>query len=213
MRCTAQAGDSKEEIFMKASNKRALSTKTMVLMAMLTALVVILTYAGSFIRLSPMVTVSLTLIPIVLGAVLCGMWGGSWLGLVNAVVILASGQAAFFFGISVWGTVVVVLAKGVLCGLGAALIYRLINKWNRYVAVVTAAVVCPIVNTGIYLIGCLTVFFPAVEAMIGGATPSLLSVLVYSMGLVNFPFELLFNIVLCPVIYRLIKLLPKFAHD
>ena len=100
-----------------------------------------------------------------------------------------------------------------LCGLSAALIYRLVNRWNKYAAVVTAAVICPVVNTGIYLIGCLTVFFPAVEAMIGGATPSLLSVLVYSMGLVNFPFELLFNIVLCPVIYRLIKLLPKFAHD
>jgi len=43
--------------------------------------------------------------------------------------------------------------------------------------------------------------------------PSVMSVLIYGMGLVNFPFELLFNIVLCPVIYRLIKLLPKFAHD
>ncbi|MBR2620833.1 MAG: ECF transporter S component [Clostridia bacterium] len=198
---------------MKASNKRAMSTKTMVLMAMLTALVVILTYAGSFIRLSPMVTVSLTLVPIVLGAVLCGVWGGSWLGLVNAIVILASGQAAFFFGISPAGTVVVVLAKGTLCGLAAALLYRLISRRNKYVAVVTAAVICPVVNTGIYLIGCLTVFFSAIEGMIGEAMPSVMSVLIYGMGLVNFPFELLFNIVLCPVIYRLIKLLPKFAHD
>ena len=198
---------------MKASNKRALSTKTMVLMAMLTALVVILTYAGSFIRLSPMVTVSLTLVPIVLGAVLCGVWGGTWLGLVNAIIILASGQAAVFFGISIIGTIVVVLTKGMLCGLSAALIYRLVNRWNKYAAVVTAAVICPVVNTGIYLIGCLTVFFSAVESMIGEATPSLLSVLIYSMGLVNFPFELLFNIVLCPVIYRLIKLLPRFARD
>ncbi len=212
MRCTAQAGDSKE-VFMKASNKRAMSTKTMVLMAMLTALVVILTYAGSFIRLSPMVTVSLTLVPIVLGAVLCGVWGGSWLGLVNAIVILASGQAAFFFGISPAGTVVVVLAKGTLCGLAAALLYRLISRWNKYVAVVSAAIICPVVNTGIYLIGCLTVFFSAIEGMIGEAMPSVMSVLIYGMGLVNFPFELLFNIVLCPVIYRLIKLLPKFAHD
>ena len=114
----------------------------MVLMAMLTALVVILTYAGNFIRLSPMVTVSLTLVPIVLGAVLCGVWGGTWLGLVNAIIILASGQAAVFFGISIIGTIVVVLTKGMLCGLSAALIYRLVNRWNKYAAVVTAAVIC-----------------------------------------------------------------------
>ena len=198
---------------MKASKKRAMSTQTMVLLAMLTALVVILTYAGSFIKLGPTVTVSLTLGPIVLGAALCGVLGGAWLGFINGTIILASGQAAFFLGISPAGTVLVVLAKGTMCGIAAALLYRLIGRWNKYVAVIGAAIVCPVVNTGIYLIGCLTVFFSAVEAMIGGATPTAMSVLIYSMGLINFPFELLFNIVLCPVIYRLIKLLPKFAHE
>jgi hypothetical protein len=117
------------------------------------------------------------------------------------------------FGISPAGTVIVVLAKGTLCGLIAALMYRVLCQWNKYAAIVTAAVICPIVNTGIYLIGCLTVFFSAIEGMIGEAMPSVMSVLIYGMGLINFPFELLFNIVLCPVVYRLIKLLPKFAHE
>ncbi len=196
---------------MRSTQNRIMSTKAMVLMAMLTALVIILTYLGSFIRLGPIVTVSLTLVPIVLGAVLSGPFGGAWLGLVNALFILFSGQAAAFMTISVAGTIVVVLAKGVLCGLCAALIYRLLEKVNRYLAIVVAAILCPVVNTGIFLIGCLTVFMPMVQTLINDATPTTLSVLIYGMGLINFPFELLFNIVLCPVIDRLLRLLPKFS--
>ena len=198
---------------MRTNSKRAISTKTLVLMAMLTALVAVLTYFGSFIRLSPLVNVSLTLIPIVLGAVLCGVWGGTWLGFVNGIVILVSGQAAFFIGIAPVGTVIVVLAKGTLCGLAAALIYILIRRMNRYVAVIAAAVICPVVNSGIYLLGCMTIFYDSIEAMIGEATPTIMSVLIYPMGLINFPFELVINIIMCPVIYRLITLIPKFSHD
>ncbi len=198
---------------MRTNSKRTISTKTLVLMAMLTALVAVLTYFGSFIRLSPLVNVSLTLIPIVLGAVLCGVWGGTWLGFVNGIVILVSGQAAFFIGIAPVGTVIVVLAKGTLCGLAAALIYILIRRMNRYVAVIAAAVICPVVNSGIYLLGCMTIFYDSIEAMIGEATPTIMSVLIYPMGLINFPFELVINIIMCPVIYRLITLIPKFSHD
>ena len=198
---------------MRTNNKRAISTKTLVLMAMLTALVAVLTYFGSFIRLSPLVNVSLTLIPIVLGAVLCGIWGGTWLGFVNGLGILVSGQAAFFIGIAPVGTVIVVLAKGTLCGLAAALLYVLLRRFNKYVAVVAAAIICPVFNSGIYLLGCMTIFYDSIEAMIGEATPTIMSVLIYPMGLINFPFELVINIVMCPVIYRLITLIPKFSHD
>ena len=198
---------------MRTNKKRTISTKTLVLMAMLTALVAVLTYVGSFIRLSPLVNVSLTLIPIVLGAVLCGIWGGTWLGFINGVVILVSGQAAFFIGIAPVGTVIVVLAKGTLCGLAAALLYVLLRRINKYVAIVAAAVICPVVNTGIYLLGCMTIFYDTIESMIGEATPTIMSVLIYPMGLINFPFELVINIIMCPVIYRLITLIPKFSHD
>lgn len=179
-------------------------------LAMLTALVAILSYIGSFIRLSPQVTVSLTLVPIVIGAVLFGMGGGSWLGLVSALVILLSGQAAGFMitpAMTV-ATVVVVIAKGTLCGLVAALCYRLFAAKHRYLGVILAAVSCPVVNTGIYLIGCVTVFLPTVQSWVPEAS-TFLNYMIFGMGLINFPFELLFNIILCPVIYRLIKLLPR----
>jgi hypothetical protein len=53
---------------------------------------------------------------IVLGAATCGKGVGAWLGLTFGVTVLLSGDAAAFMSISVIGTVITVLAKGLLCG-------------------------------------------------------------------------------------------------
>ncbi|MBO5326582.1 MAG: ECF transporter S component, partial [Clostridia bacterium] len=58
-----------------------LSLRKLTLGAMLTALVVVLQLVGSFIRFGPF-SISLVLIPIVIGAATCGPYIGAWLGLV-----------------------------------------------------------------------------------------------------------------------------------
>ena len=52
-------------------------TRRMVGLALFTALVVILQLLGSFIRFGPF-SISLVTLPIVVGAVLYGAWGGVW---------------------------------------------------------------------------------------------------------------------------------------
>ena len=74
-------------------------------------------------------------------------------------VVLLSGDATAFFAENVFGTVLTVLLKGAACGFAAGLTYRLLAKYNKYAAVVAAAVVRPLVNTGVFLLGCL-LFFP-----------------------------------------------------
>ena len=59
------------------------------------AIVVVLQFAGSAIRLGPF-SVSLVLIPLVLGAALYGWGMGCWLGLVFGAVALLSGVAGLF---------------------------------------------------------------------------------------------------------------------
>ena len=54
---------------------------------LLTALVVVLQLLGSFIKFGT-VSISLVLIPIVVGAALYGVGAGAWLGGVFAVVVL-----------------------------------------------------------------------------------------------------------------------------
>jgi len=205
MRCTALAGDSKEEIFMSNHKPRRRATETMVLGAILTALVVILQYLGQFIRFGPF-AISLVLVPIVIGAATCGPKVSTWLGFVFGLVVLLT-DAAAFLAISIPGTVITVLVKGAACGLIAGLVYKMLEKFNRYVAVAVAAIVCPIVNTGIFLLGCVLFFFETIQSW--GMDAGFSGAIEYMfLGLAggNFLFELAFNLVLSPVIVRLLRI-------
>ena len=182
-------------------------TKKMVLAAILTALVVVLQFMGAFIKLGPF-SISLVLIPIVIGTATCGAKIGAWLGFVFGVVVLISGDAAAFLAVSVPGTVLTVLVKGTACGYIAGLLYKQVEKINRYLAVITAAVVCPLVNTGIFLIGCLLFFMDTISGW--AAAANLGGDIAYYMIFVlvgwNFLFELLFNLVVSPAVVRLINI-------
>ena len=184
-------------------------TRVITLAAILTAMVVVLQLLGSFIRFG-MFSVSLVLIPIVIGAATCGPLVGAWLGLAFGVTVLLSGDAAAFLTINVPGTIVTVLLKGLACGVFASLAYKALEKVNRYLAVSVAAVACPIANTGIFLLGCRLFFWDTIIAW--GTAAGFPSVTAYAfLGLVgaNFLFELGFNIVLSPVVVRLLNIRKK----
>jgi uncharacterized membrane protein len=182
------------------------STKVVTLTALLVALVVILQFMGSFIKIG-IFSVSLVLVPIVIGASMCGVFSGAFLGFVFGVVVLLSGDAAAFMAINPFGTIITVLLKGTLSGFFAAIVYKLIAPKNKTVAVFSSAVVCPVVNTGIFLIGCLLFFMDTIYSWAGGQ--DIIKFMVFGLGLMNFPIELLINIVLSPVIVRLLNIKNK----
>ncbi len=189
--------------------EKKIRIQTLTVGAILTAIVVVLQLMGAFIRFGPF-SISLVLIPIVIGAAMCNWKIGGWLGFIFGVAVILSGDAMAFFAIDVVGTIITVLAKGTLCGVAAGLVYKLLNKHNSYLAVTAAAVVCPIVNTGIFLLGCKLFFFETIAAW--GAAEGFTSVAKYMfLGLAggNFLVELAANIILAPVIYRIIKALRK----
>ncbi len=223
--------------------KKGMSTETMVLGAILTALVIILQMMGAFIKLGPF-SISLVLIPIVIGAATCGVGIAAWLGLVFGVTVLISGDAAAFLVVNVAGTIITVLAKGVACGLFAGLAYKgvlalldkrsekligrikkeyglcdacppgvlkFLSRNNKYIAVLVAAIVCPIVNTGIFLIGCLLFFMDTVAgwAAAAGLGGGVAYYMIFVLVGANFLFELGSNIILSPVVVRLLNLRKK----
>ncbi|MBE6703617.1 MAG: ECF transporter S component [Ruminococcaceae bacterium] len=189
-----------------------ISTKKLTLGAMLTALVVVLQLVGSFIRFGPF-SISLVLIPIVVGAAICGPYIGAWLGLAFGTVVLISGDAAFFLQFNAPATILVVLLKGVASGLLAGLVYAVLEKINRYLAVIVAAVVCPLVNTGIFLIGCFLFFQEPVALLAAGAgfTGSVTAYMFVGLAGFNFLFEMGVNLILSPVIVRLLHIRRKSA--
>ena len=76
-----------------------ISTRTLTGLALFTAIVVVLQFLGAFVRFGPF-SISLVLIPIVVGAALYGPLAGAWLGVVFGLVVLLSGDAAPFLKIT-----------------------------------------------------------------------------------------------------------------
>ncbi len=178
-------------------------------MAILTALVAVLSYFGGFIKIGALASISLTLIPVVFGSALYGPLVGAWLGAVSGLIFFTTADAAFWFSLSLPGTIITVMAKGILAGLFSGLAYKLLEKVNQYLAVFVSAVVCPLVNTGIFLLGCVLFFSDYVKASSVEQGMSMLGyMIVFFVGL-NFVFELLVNVVVSPAIVRVVQIIKK----
>ena len=186
-----------------------MSTETLVMLSLLTALVALLSYLGGFIRIGGLASISLTLIPVVLGAALYGPYAGAWLGAVSGVVFFMTADAVFWFGLSIGGTVITVLIKGACAGLAAGYVYKLLESKNKYLAIMVAAIAAPVVNTGIFIIGCLIFFIGAVRDMAAGAGMGVGGYLIVGFVGLNFVFELIVNIAVAPALSRLIDIAKK----
>ena len=180
-------------------------TQKVVGMGLFTAIIVALQMLASAIKFGPF-SITLVLAPIVIGAALYGIGAGAWLGLTFGVTVLISGDASAFLTISPIGTVLTVIAKGMVAGIVAAVIYKAIEKKNKTVAVVAAGIACPIVNTGIFLIGCY-LFFREWLITVFGTTG--FATVITGLVSVNFAVELGINMLLASVIVRIIDLGKK----
>ena len=188
------------------SNKSKLQTQKLVLGAVMTGLVIILQLLGSSTTFFGPFSTAVALIPIVLGAAMCGTAIGAWLGFIFGPVVILSGGAALFFAFNVPGTIITVLLKGTACGLAAGFVYKLLSKYNKYFAVLAAAIVCPLVNTGMFLLGCYVFFLDSATqiAQTLGLTVSGMAVF-WALAMGNFALEVLSNAILSPVIVRILK--------
>lgn len=187
-----------------ARGSKTTDIRKMVYLAILSALVFVLQFVSMWMRFT-LFSITLVLIPIVIGSALCGKWAGAWLGFVFGVAVLATGDAASFLVINPFGTVLTVLLKGTVAGFGSGLVYSLLESKNRYLAVVIAAISAPILNSGIFIVGSYVFFLDALKdwaSAFGYANVHLYIIL----GLVgiNFLIELGTNCILAPAVLRIV---------
>lgn len=189
------------------------NTKKIVGIGLFTAIVVVLQMVASTIKLGTF-SITLVLAPMIIGAALYGVGAGAWLGLVFGVTVLVSGDAGTFLAINPVGTVITVLAKGTLAGLAAAGVYKLIEKKNNLVAVIIAGIACPLVNTGVFLIGCCLFFLPTIQgwATAAGIENAGVYMVTSFVGL-NFLVELAVNMVLATTIVKVIDIGRKSSKQ
>lgn len=181
-------------------------TKNLVGIGLFTAIIVALQLLGGGIRFG-VFSISLVLVPIVVGSAVYGWYAGLWLGCAFGMAVLLSGDAGVFLAVNPLATIVVVLVKGAMCGLVAGLVYRVVGKLHQVAGVVTAAILCPVVNTGIFLIGCKLFFLETVAAWaVESGFPNVGNYLFLGLAGFNFLIELGVNLVLAPIITRLIHI-------
>jgi len=184
-------------------------TKKMVGIALLIALVVVLQFVGGMIPPIGGFSISLVLIPIVIGAAVYGPAAGALLGGVFGVIVTINCingtdvGGAMVFQANPALCVAVVLAKGILAGFAAGWVYRLLKNKNAYLAMLCCAIVCPVVNTGLFVACMLTFFRDVLSAWAGGG--DILSYVLTGLVLANFVPELVINVVFGTVGQRIIK--------
>jgi uncharacterized membrane protein len=182
------------------------NTEQLVLASLMTALVVVFQCIATSTTFFGPFSTAIGLIPIVIGAVLCGPIIGGWLGFVFALVVLFTGGGYPFLMFNVLGTIITVIAKGVGCGFAAGFVNLLLSRYNKNIAIIAAAVVCPIVNTGIFLLGCIIFFMPYANDIAAMLNIEAGGIAVFgALAFGNFLFELGMNAVLSPVMVKILN--------
>lgn len=176
------------------------------MMGLLTAIVVVLQLVASTIKIGPF-SITLALVPIVVGAALYGKFAGAWLGGVFGLMVLLSGDAAAFLAVNIPGTICTVMLKGILAGFVSGLVYDLLKKKNDTLATYVSGIFTPIVNTGVFILGCLIFFMPTIREWAGGSgeTNAVKYLFVGVIG-INFFIELAVSLIFSPSIAKIIKL-------
>ena len=182
--------------------KNSLFVRKLVGTAILTAVVLSLQLVLGSVKFGPF-NITFTLVPIILGAVLYGPLSAAILGAVFGLTVcfsVISGNDAGGFVLFSQRPIITLLlclvkstAAGYLAGLFA----------KRKSAVYLSAAVAPLVNTGIFILG-LVVFFRDTLVLWANGEEAVMQFILFSILGVNFLAELLLNLLLVPVILRIL---------
>jgi len=175
-------------------------------LTILTAIVVLLQLVGNTIHIGEY-SISLILLPIVLGAVQCGPGGGAWLGIVFGAVLVLTGETDAYLAISHFLTILSVLLRGAGTGFLSGIIYKKAAKRNRDLAIILTSIAVPLLNSSLFIILLLICFYDFLASAMGSG--NVLSGLLSAVVSINFLIELAGNMVLAPILIRLADLPEK----
>ena len=186
----------------------------LVQMALLTAVIMALHFSGVAIPAFG-TKISLVLIPIAMGAMLLGPAAGAILGFIyGATVFVSLGVlhmdpfTAFLFDSNPVATFLICTVKTTAAGLVAGLVYRALSKKSSLLAVFVASALVPTINTGIFVIGCFTIYNTINQIATGAGYSAVYFILIVCAG-VNYALELAINLIFSPALERITRILSK----
>lgn len=186
--------------------KNKKSIQRMVGIASLAAITVVLQVIANYITFGP-VSITLALIPLVIGAILYGPWAGAFLGALMGAIILTAPSTGSFLAINPFLTILICLVKTGVAGMVSGFIFKALYKKNLTLAVILAAVAAPIVNTGLFAIGCMAFFWKTLQEWAGGSNT--VGFLFLTLIGINFIIEFAVNSILSPSIVYIVRIISR----
>ena len=174
-------------------------------LGVLLALSFIFGFIGNTVAIGP-VSINLTLIPIALATIIYGPVEGLILGFLSGILVMLSPSTAVFISHNALGTAIIVFSKTALAGLVAGLVFRGLRKVNFALAIIVSSILIPIINTGIFAIGCYVFFYNLIFAGVSSNTFIYFCTVVVGF---NFIFEISVNTILSPTLVSVIKTVTK----
>ncbi len=182
--------------------------QNLAILGMFCAIIVVLQLLSYVIKIGAF-NLSLVLIPIVLGAYLYGPKAGAVLGAAFGVTV----TICCFTGMDAGGYILVsasplltsaiCLVKGIAAGFSAGIVSKLLKGKNESLAITVAAIISPIVNTGLFCTAMFLFFKDILTEWAGGT--DLVTYIIVGLTGVNFLIELLLNIIAAPSLLRITK--------
>ena len=191
--------------------KKFFTVKNISILGILTAIVVVLQTLSNYISFGP-VSITLSLIPIAVGALLLGPIGGAFLGLINGVIVLLAPSTQGFLNINVWATILICLVKTTLAGMVAGFIFMPFKKMNKNLLLgsILASISIPLINTGLFAAGSILFFQGLLESIRSSlGYENIYAALFLGIIGINFIIEFTVNSVLSPVVYRITTIWMK----
>lgn len=183
----------------------------MTTIALLIALILVMQSISAAIPPVSGFTISLVLIPIVLGAAMLGAGAGGLLGAVFGLIVFVNcvnGSDAgghMVFQASPVFCFLVVVGKGTLAGLASGGVYALLKRHTSgYVAMLCAAAICPIVNTGTFILSMLTIFPDVLNTWAASLGGNVVAYVFSGLLLMNFVPEIIINLAFSPASQRIL---------
>ena len=148
------------------------------------------------------------------GAILFGKKGGAILGFSFGLIVMINCITGLDVGGNIlWNanpimTALLCLVKGTLAGFVPAAVYYAITK-KKVISGSTmlAALLAPVVNTSIFVVGMLLFFRETLTAWAGGE--SIVVYILISLAGINFLIEFAINMLLTPAIIRITNVVKK----
>lgn len=186
--------------------KNKKSIQRLVGIASLAAMIAVLQVISNYITFGP-VSITLALVPLVLGAILYGPLAGGILGVLMGGIILTAPTTVSFLSVNPVVTVFLCLIKTGAAGVVSGFIFKLLYKKNLTLAIILATIAAPITNTGLFALGCICFMMDTLKAWAGDSNA--ISFLFLTMIGYNFIVEFLVNSILAPTVAYIVRVVSR----